>query len=407
MKTLLLQLPLRAPEPQAAYGVAWLDTADADAKVSPSNSPLGLLPRPERQTEVVAMVPATALSWHRVKLPAGLGRSGPRLQAALAGLLEEQLLQDPAQLHLALAPGWTAGAPAWVAACDKAWLHAHLDALDSTGLQVQRIVPELAPPATGQLWHALGDETSGQLWCCSASQGVNGWPLALATQLPAAWLQETAVQAEPALARWVQTRLNATPQLVDTASHWARSLDSGWNLVQFELQQRLRSRKGQGLRRALDHMRRAPSWRAARWGLWALLAGQLLGLNAWAWKTRQQWDAQQAQWTQILQESFPKVTVVVDAPLQMAREVARLRQGSGQLGAQDFEAQLHALGTAWPAGTATPTEWGYQDAQLQWPAPTAWTPTQQDAFEQSLHRQGYRLQRSASHWRLQASETAP
>ena len=33
------------------------------------------------------MVPACALSWHRVQLPAGLGRSGSRVQAALAGLL--------------------------------------------------------------------------------------------------------------------------------------------------------------------------------------------------------------------------------------------------------------------------------------------------------------------------------
>ncbi len=406
MRTLLLQLPLRAPEPQAAYGVAWLDTASTDSRVTCSQSPLALLPRAERQAEVVAMVPAAALSWHRVKLPAGLGRSGPRLQAALAGLLEERLLQDPAQLQLALAPQWKSGEPAWVAACDKAWLNAHLQALESAGLAVQRIVPELAPPAQGKLWHALGDENSGWLWCCSEDSGVSGWPVAVAPQLPTSWLAGATVQSEPALARWVQTRLNTTAELVDTASHWRQALGSGWNLAQFELQASLRTRRGQGLRRALESLLRAPQWRPARWGLVALLAAQLLGLNAWAWKTRQQWDAQQAQWTRILQESFPKVTVVVDAPLQMAREVARLRQGSGQLGAQDFEAMLHALGTALPPGAASPTRLSYQDGSLQWPA-LALTATERSTFEQALQRQGYRLQAQDSTWRLKAQESQP
>lgn len=406
MRTLLLQLPLRAPEPQASYGVAWLDSASTDTRVACSQTPLALLPRAERQVEVVAMVPAAALSWHRVSLPAGLGRSGQRLQAALAGLLEERLLQEPAQLQLALAPHWKPSESAWVAACDKAWLNAHLQTLEAAGLPVQRIVPELAPPAQGQCWHALGDENSGWLWCRSADSGVTGWPVAVASQLPASMLAGAAVQSEPALAHWVQTRLNTTAELVDTASHWRPALSSGWNLAQFELQARLRARRGQGLRRALDQLRRAPQWRPARWGLVALLAAQLLGLNAWAWKTRQQWDAQQAQWTRILQESFPKVTVVVDAPVQMAREVARLRQGSGQLATQDFEAMLHALGVALPPGTASPTSLSYQDGSLQWPA-LALTAVQQSAFEQALQRQGYRLQVQGSTWRLQTQESKP
>ena len=406
MRTLLLQLPLRAPEPQAAYGVAWLDSGSTDTRLICSQTPLALLPRAERQVEVVAMVPAAALSWHRVSLPAGLGRSGQRLQSALAGLLEERLLQDPAQLQLALAPQWKSGEPTWVAACDKAWLNAHLQALEAAGLPVQRIVPELAPPAQGEFWHALGDENHGWLWCRSEDKGVSGWPVAVAPQLPPAWLAGATVQSEPALAQWVQTRLNTSAELVDAASHWRQALGSGWNLAQFELQASLRARRGQALRRALESLLRAPQWRPARWGLLALLAAQLLGLNAWAWKTRQQWDEQQAQWTRILQESFPKVTVVVDAPLQMAREVTRLRQGSGQLGPQDFEAMLQAIGTALPPGTASPTSLSYLDGSLQWPAP-GWTAAQQAAFEQALQRQGYRLQVQDNTWRMQAQESRP
>jgi general secretion pathway protein L len=56
-----------------------------------------LLPKLDRASELVVMVPALALSWHRVELPPGLHKQKARLQAALHGLLEERLLDDPAQ----------------------------------------------------------------------------------------------------------------------------------------------------------------------------------------------------------------------------------------------------------------------------------------------------------------------
>jgi general secretion pathway protein L len=86
-----------------------------------------------------------------------------------------------------------------------------------------------------------------------------------------------------------------------------------------------------------------------------LLASQLIGWNAWAWKTRANWQAQQASGAQVLRDTFPNTQVVVDAPLQMAREVDRLREASGQLSAQDLEAMLAALGQALPAGLAAPS----------------------------------------------------
>ncbi len=407
MRTLLLQLPTSPPGPSAAYGQAWLDTVSADARVQASHAPLALLPHAQRHTDVVAMVPAAALSWHRVSLPAGLGKASGRLQAALAGLLEDRLLQDPTQLHLALPATWTAGEPTWVAACDKAWLQAHLQALDGADLPVQRIVPELAPPAQGQRWHALGqDETTGWLWCCSAEHGVTGWPASMATQLPAAWLAGHAVQTEPGLAHWVQTRLNAPAELTDPASHWRQALAGNWNLAQFDLQLRRRAGSWPRMRRLADALARHPQWRPVRWGLLALLATQLVGLNTWAWMARQQWQDQQDQWTTILQQTFPKVNVVIDAPLQMAREVTRLRQGSGELTPQDFESMLHALGTALPANTEGPTQLSYQDGVLEWPQPPM-SPPQQTAFEQALQRQGYRLQPQGKTWRLQTLEASP
>ncbi len=405
MHTLLLQLPTTPPGASAVYGVAAFEPTANGWQLPPGNCPLALLPPAERQTEVVALVPPAALSWHRVSLPAGLGRGNAKLQAALQGLLEDQLLQDPTQLHLALAPSTASGPTVWVAACDKAWLQAHLHALQEAGLTVQRIVPELAPPDEGQQWHALGDSAKGWLWCCDAELGVSGWPVVAAAQLPTDWLAHAHWQTEPGLAHWAQAQ--GTPmQLVDTAAHWQAAARSPWNLAQFELQSDAHTRRLQGLQRLLNTLWRSPPWRPARWGLAALVLAQLVGMQAWAWMTRTQWQAEQDRWTQILQTSFPKVTVVVDAPLQMAREVARLRQGSGQLTAQDFESQLQALGSALPTGVASPTRLNFQDGQLQWPT-VSMTPEQDAAFAQALQRQGLRLGQRQGTSQLHPSEAQP
>jgi len=98
--------------------------------------------------------------------------------------------------------------------------------------------------------------------------------------------------------------------------------------------------------------------------------------------------------------------VVVDAPLQMSREVARQRQGSGQLGARDLEAMLNALGTALPAGASGPASLNYEEGQLQWPA-LVLSATQQAAMEQALQGQGYRLQMQDKVWQLRAQEGTP
>jgi general secretion pathway protein L len=406
MRTLLLQLPPSLPGPSAVYGVAEIDLAATGWRMPPGSSPLALLPQAGHQTEVVALVPPLALSWHRVKLPAGLGagRHNARLQAALQGLLEDQLLQDTAELHLALAPQAANDTSIWVAACNKAWLQAHLHALQEAGLTVQRIVPELSPPNEGQQWHALGDETHGWLWGCDAVHGVSGWPVADARQLPSSWWTDTPLKTEPGLAHWAQAHSPHPVQLVDSAAHWVDAARSPWNLAQFELQSDARTRRLQGLRRLSDMLWRSPPWRPARWGLTALLLVQLAGMQTWAWMTRQQWQAEQDHWTHILQQSFPKVTVVVDAPLQMAREVARLRQGSGELTAQDLESQLQALGKALPQGVASPTSLNFQDGQLQWPTLPLHT-EQQTRFEQALRSLGYRLSSHAGQSHL--SEVQP
>ena len=398
MRTLLLQLPLALPGPQSVYGQAWVEPSTT-TRWSVRQAPLALLPTVGAQTPVVAIVPAAALSWHRVSLPPGLKSQSPRLLSALHGLLEEHLLQDPTQLHIALPPRAPAGQPLWVAVCDKAWLQQHLQALQAAQLSVQRLVPEFAPPEAGTQVHALGDEGSGCLCLRSSTHGVQTWPVAASAQLPSAWLEADEVLAEPGLAAWAQSRWGERSRLVDSAHHWREALASAWDLAQFELADQLQPPRWWRWRERLDAFWRQPRWRPARWGLLAALLAQLIGLNAWAWMTRQHWQAQQEGWGRTLQESFPQVSVVVDAPLQMAREVARLRQASGQLGPADFEAQLQALGAALPVGVAGPTRLVYEDGVLQWPA-LSLTPAQTEALRQALAARAYQLHSDGAQWRL-------
>ncbi|EER57545.1 conserved hypothetical protein, partial [Acidovorax delafieldii 2AN] len=81
-----------------------------------------------------------------------------------------------------------------------------------------------------------------------------------------------------------------------------------------------------------------------------LVAAHLVGLNAWAWQERGALAAKQAGVRSALTQTFPKVQVVVDAPVQMERELATLRQAAGSVSPRDLEPLLAAAGAALPEG---------------------------------------------------------
>lgn len=405
MRTLIIQLPLGMPDTATAYPHALLGAAPSSQALSLQWAASSLLPKPAAPAETVALVPAAALSWHRVELPAGLHKQPARWQAALRGVLEERLLDEPSQLHMALQADWPNAARPWVAVCDRAWLSAHLHSLEQSGLQVDRIVPELFPPQALEACRitALGDADSGWLWVSHAERGVWGQPLDLSAAGTPAWglsdeeRQQAIAQAEPGLVAPLSKLLDTPARLIPPGQHWRDALASDWDLAQFEFQAHGPMRRMKELQRGLDSLWRHPRWRPVRWGLALLLATQLVGLNAWAWKTRADWQAQQSSWAQLLRETFPQTQVVVDAPLQMAQEVARLRQGSGQLGAGDLESMLAVLGQSLPQDLAAPRQWTYQTGQLRLPdfKPTA---TQQQVLQQGLGAQGYQWRAEGGAW---------
>lgn len=363
MSTLLLTLPTAHAGPTADY--SYTLTSDGQTALQHASSPAALLPAATGPgAEVVAVVPVQLLSWQQVQLPPGLplqvGGPSPRLRAALEGLLEDRLLDDPSHLHFALQPSPQAGTALWVAVCPKAWLAGHLQALEAAGRPVSRVVPAFAPAALGaettpQLF-ALGTPETALLVLAPAGvdQGVLALPLgpsalalANAQGLP---LADLVVYAEPAVAAQAEQLLGRPVALTTPSTLAMQAARSEWDLAQFDLASSGRSR---ALRRAGSTAQRllhGPAWRAARWGAGALVAAHLLGVNLWAWQEEKALAAKQAAVRTTLTQTFPHIQVVVDAPVQMQREVAQLRQANGSTSARDLEAMLAAAGTALPPG---------------------------------------------------------
>ena len=362
MSTLLLHLPLLRAGAETEY--RYTLSADGHSASGQGSARVALLPAAGRGAgELVAVVPARALSWQRVQLPRGVGSQSPRLRAVLDGLLEERLLDDTAQLHFALQPGARAGSPVWVAICDRAWLRESLQALELAGRPVARVVPEFAPGATasGQpelFVQGTPDDPLLVVTGYGADQGVavlplSGAALALGNVHPAPDAPDAPaaapVHAEPAVATLAEQVL-ARPVLLQTASERAlQSAASAWDLAQFDLASSGRTRALRKAGTLAGALLGAPQWRAARWGAALLVLAHLIGLNAWAWQERQALAAKQAGVRNALTQTFPQVQVVVDAPVQMERELALLRQAAGSMSVSDLEPLMAAAAQALPA----------------------------------------------------------
>lgn len=363
MALLLVTIPLTSgPATAAEYGwTVW--SSDGRKLRSQGSAAPALLPSSE---EVVLGVPAAALSWHQVTLPQGSMSSAARLRSVLNGLLEDRLLDDPDTLHFALEPGARVAAPAWVAACNRLWLRNAVQALEAAGHRVTRIIPEFAPQPAGAppMVFAIGEPDAALCVICGA-EGVAMLPLdatglALAGPLPA----DTTVLAEPAVAELAESVLGQGVPIVKPAERWLQASGSSWDLAQFDLASTGRARaskKAAAVARALWH---GPRWRAARWGALALVLAQLVGLNAWAWKERSALDAKRGAVRLLLTQTFPSVQLVVDAPVQMAREVAALQQATGGVAPADLEPMLGALAASLPAGRV-PTAIDFSAGQLR------------------------------------------
>ena len=356
MTTLIVTLPAAPLDAATLYD--YVLTPDGTSVGEQSRAPLALLPLVGNAGEVVAVVPAPYLSWHQVTLPPGtLGRrffqegGASRVRAVLEGLLEDRLLDETEQLHFALEPRPAADAPVWVAVCDRAWLRTALQALEQAGRPVSRIVPEFAPEALADVLYVMGEPGDAHL-VCSAHGGVSVWPLSAAAVALLNWPEASPVVAEPAVAALAEQLFQRTVTLQQSAQRPLQAFQSAWDLAQFDLVNSSRARTWKRWSEAGASLLRAPRWRAARVAVLALASVNVVGLNAWAWKEQSLVNAQRTAIRDVLTGTFPQVRVVVDAPLQMSREVAALQQASGAPSGRDLETMLGAFGAVAPANHA-------------------------------------------------------
>lgn len=393
MSMLVIQLPARTRAggvaPEAAVPYSHVLSANGLTAGAHGVAAAAALPRADA---VVAVLPASEIGWHRITLPRA--PSG-RLRAALTGVLEEQLLDDSDQVHLALAPQARAGQPTWVAAVHLPWLAAHLAALEQAGLVVERVVPALWPDTAprGHFSAALHPDAGGENepWLALADEaGVCTLRLGggLARRLLTSW-KERSVQwtAEPAVAAAAEQWLGAPVQVQSESDALLAAARSPWNLRQFSL---VSHNRGWRALRGLGKRVMSPGWRPVRWGLVALLLLQVVGLNLWAWQQQRAVAGRQQAMTALLRSSHPQVRAVLDAPAQMQRETELLRAAAGRAGDADLEPLLALAAQAWPPGQAPVQGLRFEAGKLTLMAP-GWAPPQIEQFRSRVTAAGASL----------------
>ena len=409
MSILVIQLPERrrlgagdavaraAPVGSAGVEYRYLTSADGRNVLAQGECAAALLPA---ATTVIAVLGDADVSWHRIVLPKA---PASRLRAALVGVLEEALLDDPDLVHLALAPGATPGQPTWIAAIDRAWVRRELGRLEQADVRVDRLVPVAWPddPPAGHFFEtaAGADESQVQLsWAhadgvaCIRLQG--GLARALVPQ-PAP--PGTRWSTTPGAAAAAQAWLGAPVAAVTPAQRLLQASRSLWNLRQFDLVARTR-----GALALRDGLRRfaSPGWRPVRFGLAALLAVQIVGLNFAAWQQGDLLKARRAALNNVVSNTYPRVNpldVQRDAAAVMQREAQSQRTLAGKPGDNDLEPMLQAAAVAWPADRGPVESLRFEPGQLSLAA-AGWSPSQIDAFRSALRPLG--LQVVASEGRL-------
>ncbi len=349
---------------------------------------------PKADSAVVVLADGD-VSWHRIAVPKA---PASRLRAAISGVLEEHLLDDTEAVHFALAPDLSGGHSGWVAVVDKAWLKAELGALDKAGQVVERAVP-LSWPDEMPLGHfsaAFGDDAAAPMqltWSDGKGVmrlGVNG---ALAKQMLPQWTSQPARwTAHPAVAAPAERWLGGSVSVLSDEQRLLRAMRSLWNLLQFDI-----APKHRGTVVLRDALRRFRSrgWRPIRWGLAALLALQVAGLNLWAWHQERQVAAKRSAMVALLQKTHPQVRAVLDAPAQMQRETDLLRAAAGKSGDNDLETLLAAAAAAWPEGQAPLQTLKFDNGRLTFAA-TGWNDAQVAAFRSQLGGRSWMVSQEGS-----------
>jgi len=387
LSTLIVLLPPRDPAvPSQEWQLPELPflLLDKSGRVQRAGrSAPGLLPR---ASATVLMLAARDCLMLATAVPP---LKGPRLRQALPNVVEDQLIQDPQTTHIALDPQPLDGNRHVLAIVDRGWFRYLVETFAAAGHRNVKVVPVtrcLPQPVAAMAADVPVEEAvaaGADAPPPRAEPVVAGLTPVVAAVLghvvpsTAAVLGEGAVDAAPprvelALARGPlgeglavpESAVGATvaalaghapvtlytlvdlpcsePRLASVAQPGRPSIAGSLpvsfetlarNAIQcrFDLAQFEFAVQPWRLDRASLRRLRLPLW---------LLVGTVLvaiiGANVqWLMLSRQR-DAISAQMTELLLNTFPKTTVVLDAPDQMARQLQQLRVAAGELSPDDF-----------------------------------------------------------------------
>jgi general secretion pathway protein L len=303
---------------------------------------------------VVLLLSASDVSLLQVQVPP---MSAARLKAALPNLVEEQLVDDPAQCVVVAAPGNQPRRT--VAVVQRAWLEGWVKMVTAYGArQVQAVPAQLCLP-----WREEGVSASVLHWSDDADLALRlsendgiGLPISNADgDLATAVLEAVlAVVPHAPVALYVPSSLVAAYQ--STVSTLRQNGSEGASRVTIE---------ADNWQRWLAAMGRAPldlapglggssgpqyNWKPLRWPL--VLAALVLliniaGLNFDWWRMRSEANTLHATLTQIFRSAYPKESVVMDPVAQMRQKLAAARRDAGQSSPDDFTSLLASFGEAW------------------------------------------------------------
>ena len=279
------------------------------------------------------------VSLERVAVPPSQQR---RLGSALRYLVEELALPDPERLHVAAAPAPERGALC-LGIVDRQLLRSLLERLagaklNATAAYPETLLPTLLPHTWSVVW--LGGEGfvrtgENEAVALDATQG-DGAPSNLRLALDQARVSGTLPHALVVRC----CRGAAPPDFEAWSSALGVSVEPGpeWNWSDAHHRPLLDLLQGEFAARS-----GAAPWRRLRRP--AILAAALLALGSIAialdwWAKVRERDALLAEMHTVYRETFGERAVVVDAPLQMGRALADLRQRAGHVGPGDFPALL-------------------------------------------------------------------
>ena len=299
-----------------------------------------------RADEVELVLPAARVLFARLALP----RVGAAtLRDLLPYAVEDRLLADPTHIH-AVAGRTDARGETLVAVIDRQWLRGMLDAMRGAGLRPARAYCESALVAEpGQDWNLVLGEARGML-VDDAGAGVafdrSGGtvvPLALRIALDEA----SARNARPERIRVHTEGDAALPDLARWSAEAGVAMERGttWEALA----------QGASAPGAIDLLTRDFAVRSARLEALripraAFVVAALIGIAQLALdgvqvlRLSRERDQLRAQAESIFRATFPEAKVVVDARLQMERNLAELRRSRGLAAGDDFLARLTRAG---------------------------------------------------------------